>query len=207
MRVIGVTGFQGTGKGVVSRFIAEQAEGTVKLVGFSDALKVLAARSLGFNRPDAELIELMDSLKRSSLVSAFYDETYMPSTQFEDNAVFQNITGRQYLQNLGEEVRRLFGAEAWVDRVLPPVNGPFTHQSALRAMHPGVDVLVLTDLRHVNEAERVKALDGQIWEVLRPGCGPSEHITEQPLPRHLVDKQIHNYGGLIALREKVADAL
>jgi hypothetical protein len=98
----------------------------------------------------------------------------------------------------------VFGESFWVDQVLPPpdVTGrqptPRHARSHLRAAagdHRSVDglkprgnfnTLCVTDVRYPNEAERVLALDGEVWEVVRPGLEPDGHSSEEPLPRELV---------------------
>lgn len=127
------------------------------------------------------------------------------------------ITGRQYLQNFGNDAREVFGTDFWVDQVLtvPVEHCPgmdiYDHRAGnarnMRMRYPGVDVLCLTDLRYPNEAERVKALGGVVWEVLRPGLESDGHPSEQPLPRHLVDLQIVNDGTPQDLFQRVVEAI
>lgn len=208
MKVIGITGCKGSGKGESALQVkALFPDENVKIVGFSDKLKVLAARALGFDRNDGALIALMDSMKRGAGISILYDEPDAPVSPYEDTSVLAYLSGRQYLQEFGNNTRRLLGDEVWINAVLPPVTGPFTHQTALRQMYPDVDVLVIADVRYPNEATRIKAVDGVNWEVLRPGCEPDGHISEKPLSRGLIDWQIDNSGNLENLNHEVEIAI
>lgn len=171
-------------------------------VGFADKLKIHAARSLGrLDLNDQECIDLMDEFKEDGFVVSA-------------GATAGTITGRQYLQNVGNEARKLFGDTFWIDMVLPNVvllegwgEKPEQAHGALTARYPGVDCLCITDLRYPNEAERIKRLGGVVWEVVRPGTGSDGHASEQPLPRHLVDHVIDNSGDLYALEREVERAL
>lgn len=207
MKVIGINGHKGAGKGEVGRLLKEELPGeNVLLLGFADKLKILAAKALGFDRSDEECIDLMNSVKDAAYLSILYDEPDLPSTHIADNSMLHGITGRQYLQFFGDNTRNVLGYDVWVDAVLPGASGPLTHQSALRAMYPNVDYLVFTDLRYRNEAERVLAMDGVNWEILRPGCEPDGHISENKLPRQLIAHQIDNSGNLEHLRDQVRAA-
>lgn len=208
MKVIGITGCKGVGKGesaLQARLLLPDEN--VKIIGFSDKLKVLAARALGFDRPDDELIALMDSMKRGAGISVLYDEPDVPMDPLKDTSVLHYLSGRQYLQQFGNNMRLLLGDEVWINAVLPPVTGPFTYQTALRQMYPDVDVLIIADVRYPNEARRIQALEGVNWEVIRPGCEPDGHISEVPLPRDYIDWQISNSGDISNLSHEVEIAI
>lgn len=202
MRLIGINGYARSGKDTVYEFIEELSTGRVKRVAYADKMKVMAARSLGFERPEGELIELMNSIKLGSTISVFYDEPSNP-TDLADNAVFHHLTGREFIQNFGEDGRRTFGEDFWIDLVLPrPDNA-----ASLDERYFGVNMLVVTDCRHPNEAQRVLDLGGEIWHVVRPGVKSDGHITETRLPVWLIDKTIINDGSLDVLRDRVKEAL
>ena len=201
MRLVGINGYARSGKDTVCAFVEELTEGVFKRAAYADKMKIMAARSLGFDRPEDELIELMDSIKLHGSISTFYDEPANPSTNTEDNAVFHFVTGREFLQNFGEHGRQTFGEDFWIDLVLPP------RFYSLKEPYPGVDVLVVTDCRHSNEARRVLDYDGEIWHVVRPGVESDGHITETRLPAWLIDRTIINDGSLEHLRAQVKEAL
>jgi hypothetical protein len=54
------------------------------------------------------------------------------------------------------------------------------------------DIAVVTDVRFPNEAERIKALGGQVWEIHRGDESCDTHSSETPLPADLIDRTIYN---------------
>lgn len=166
----------------------------------------MAAKALGYQGEDSILIDIMDEFKETGVV--YFDEN--PAGELPDG----QITGREYLQNFGNEARNVFGDTFWIDQVLPQ---PSPHPArdvrvsdnsvALEAKYPDVDVLCITDLRYPNEAQRVNALGGTVWEVLRPGTASDGHVSETPLPAGLVYQQILNVGSLDDLTAEVKIAL
>lgn len=210
MCIIGINGFKRSGKGETGKSIEAQVMvGGVKQVGFADKVKILGARALGFtDRTDEECIALMDIAKEKWLIHMTTEPSpggWLPAFDMGE------ITGRQYLQNVGTEARKIFGDDFWVDQVLPrPVlyaDRDLTHAERLREMHPGVDWLVITDLRFENEAQRVLDLGGEVWRVTRPGTESDGHDSEQRLPDHLVTRELDNSGDLQHLDDEVAEAL
>lgn len=129
----------------------------------------------------------MDKFKETGVV--YFD------ADLRDQRVHAALSGRQYLQNLGNEARTVFGENFWVDQVLPrePLNDTST--------------LVISDVRYPNEAERIRALGGVVWEVVRPGVDSDGHVSEQPLPRELISYQINNNSSLAQLADHVEAAL
>ena len=203
MRLIGINGYARSGKDTVYDFIDKLSSGHVHRVAYADKMKVMAARSLGFDRPVPELLRLMDSIKLGSTISVFYDEPGSPSTDVEDNAVFHHLNGREFIQNFGEDGRQTFGEDFWINLILPKPG----NRCKLTVMYPHTQVLVVTDCRHPNEAQRVIDLDGEIWHVVRPGVESDGHPTEKLLPPWLIDRTIINDGSLDHLRDRVAAAL
>jgi hypothetical protein len=168
---------------------------------------VLAARSLGYlNLSDQECIDLMDEFKEWGDVSAALYGDYGEATW---------VTGREYLQNIGNEARKIFGDSFWIDQVLPaPSRHPdpeirkVENYQAINRMYPDAEYVLIPDLRYPNEAERIQALHGgTVWEVIRPGVESDGHDSEQPLPRNLVDLTINNSGTLDDLRHNVLMAI
>lgn len=207
-RLIGINGLKRSGKDTTAQIVAQEAQGVTIRRAFADKLKIIAAKALGFERSDAALIALMDSMKED----AFFCVTYFEPVGLT-RKVQHDLTGRQYLQWFGEHARTVFGDTFWIDQVLP---NPETHAaysghkpavSALRAMHGQFDTLTVTDVRYPNEAERVLNLGGEVWEVTRPGCESDGHSTEVPLAPELVTVKIKNAGSLDDLRATVGGLL
>lgn len=169
-------------------------------IGFADKLKCLGAKILGYEGTPRDLIAAMDEFKEHGTIRVI------------DVNPLGFITGRQYLQNLGNEARNVFGDTFWIDMVLPqpslhPANRKEDNQIALERMYPDIDVVCVTDVRYPNEAERIRRLGGLVVHVQRPGVESDGHISEQPLPASLIDVRLVNDGTLEDLRDAVEDAL
>lgn len=218
MNLIGINGFKRAGKGEVAAAVLRNAAGLTEDTGFANALKVLGAYSLGFDREADELVDLANSLKIDATITVEYHEP--PRTNAEPYVHEQS--GRGYYQELGTRGRQVLGDDVWVDLVLPrPASfqdvpfedglrkgaEKFANKTSLFKRYPGVDTLTISDLRFENEAERVLALGGEVWEVIRPGTGSDGHASEQVLPRELVSRQIINDGDLALLDSRVQEAL
>lgn len=206
MKLIGINGFKRSGKGEVYNTIVDYAslrEETAKDKGYADKLKQYAALSLGYTGTPQELYEIGDALKLDGVRIAV--ERYASGQgQVRDVLVEEDsITGRQYLQHVGNEARNLFGEFFWVDQVTP-----FDRRTLKQVWEDDryrlPDYAGITDLRYQNEANRVRTLGGIVIEVVRPGVESDGHASEQRLPRHLVDYTIHNDDTLAVLYDKVA---
>lgn len=207
--LIGINGFKKSGKdttfGLIQNLIAAQE--TAKRVAFADKLKQLGALALGFEGTPEELIAHMDDAKDNwelHLMRRESDELFANGLRF-----FHYTSGREYLQDIGNHARRLFGDTFWIDQVLPTPDGVMRQGAppTLGARYPGADIVCVTDVRYANEAERVLALGGEVWEVVRPEATSDGHDSEQQLPRELVTRTIDNSGTLTDLESAVDLAL
>lgn len=205
MNIIAMNGYKRSGKGETANAVEGLVDGLVKQVGFADKLKILGARSLGFvDRTDQECIDLMDIAKDHWLIDVTREGSVDP---FFPTMPMANITGRQYLQWMGTEARKIFGSDFWVDQVLPTPAGSIYDPGALDDMHPSTDWLLITDLRFENEAQRVLDLGGVVWRIHHPATESDGHDSEQTLPDSLVTWEIHNDGTLVDLADKADEAL
>lgn len=107
------------------------------------------------------------------------------------------FSGREFLQRYGTEAHRnIFGTDFWVDAALPKDTD-----------HYG-KLLVFTDVRFPNEAQRIRDLGGEIWHIVRPSMvNGDDHASEQPLDASLVDRTIINDQTLNHFRSEVFDLL
>lgn len=204
-QIIGLNGFKKSGKDTTYSILTNlygDGDAVVQRAAFADKLKIAAGLALGFDRSPLELIELMDTAK-----------DYWDISILDMGREYHTLSGREYLQNFGNRMRELFGDTFWVDQILPNPDtvkqGGVEEQmeAALDWMYPDADCVVITDARYPNEAERVKALGGVVWEVLRPGVTSDGHISEKPLPPYLIDYKIINDGDLDVLEGRVLTAL
>lgn len=126
------------------------------------------------------------------------------------------VSLQQYLQRMLQGARDRWGEDFWTDKLLPideDSGGPAWRDSFLVDLGDDVDVqicladvAVISDLRQVNEAKRVQKLGGVVLELIRPDVDDSYvtgrgHITEQRLPKEVVDHVLPNDGTLDEFKE------
>lgn len=189
MLVIGIHGPSRSGKDTIYRILLEEFP-LIKFErqGFADALKVSAAKSIGLEGSDAELIAKMDRVKESGQI----------------RSPFGTISGRQFLQNYGTEAHReMFGSDFWLDQVIPNINNP---RERYIGFDRTCDVLIIPDVRYQNEVGRVNDAGGQLWKINRNVEG---HTTGHASEGELVarwDRVIDNNGTKDDLRSDVKNA-
>lgn len=203
MNLIGINGFRGTGKDTAYSFIQEAYGPAARRRAFADKLKVMAALALGYEGAPEKLIADMNFLKEDGYVSSFLVRDTFPDQQ--------RITGRRYLQLFGAKAREVFGDSFWVDQVVPLdwATGAllWENETAFNDTYLGEPTYAcVTDVRYPNEAERILALGGVVWQIIRPGIESDGHSSEQPLPLHLVTTVIENNGSLDQYRDTVLGA-
>lgn len=206
MLLIGLHGKKRSGKDTVCDFIKDWGATNnypVQREAFADRLKTSAAHAIGI---------FEDELAWANE----FKETGQILVQSKDvrhgGFAHTTVSGREYLQYYGTEAHReVFASDFWVDAVLPQPTGDKVEDNiALDARYPDASVLIVTDVRFPNEAERIQRLGGEVWQVIRktPGFDQTvdNHASEKPLPVDLVDRTITNNSDLDHLRD-VATAL
>lgn len=97
---------------------------------------------------------------------------------------------RQLLQNVGVAARTHIDEQVWISAVLRTLNKETNY--------------VITDVRFVNEASAIKAMDGKVWRVYRLGIGPvNNHISETELDKISPDKIVLNSSGFDGLEKQI----
>jgi hypothetical protein len=188
MTLIGLNGFKTAGKDTVYEFIRDYYQAadtitTVQRVGFADKLKVVAYDAL-FKHHVAPIEEAAGrEYPAEEKIAVLNESKELPVNEF--------LSVRELLQNLGQAGREHFGETFWIEQAL---NEDVLAQA---------DITVVTDVRYPNEAEYIRALGGEIWEIHRPGLESDGHASEQPLPAGLIDCVVDNSGSLDDLRERV----
>lgn len=166
MRLIGLTGYAGSGKDTAALALTDRG-----WVRASFAAKVYEA-ALAFN-PLVE-IEYNDKLN-----VFFVDENPLPVRYFPLDEVVRAVGWdrakrevphvRQILQRMGDEVGRdVLDPDIWVT-------------IAMRSL-PDVDYVVFTDVRYDNEAHAIRSEGGVIIQIRRPGVGPVNNHPSERLP-------------------------
>lgn len=187
-QIIGLTGPARAGKSTAAATLSEIHLGEAEVKGFSDLVKLSAARSLStvFGPDDVGTAAIrkwandFKTTKRIQIVD-------------EDDEVVHEITGRRFLQCFGTEAHRdVFGHGFWVDQI------DFDPK--------GVDLLIFDDVRFPDEAEAILNRDGIVWRILRDEVAADSHRSEQPLPDDLVTGTILNNGTIEELKRAVRAA-
>lgn len=197
--LLGLNGQIGAGKDAVYERAAILASSldvpAPERIAFADKLKLAAARALGVD------VDLLESMKRDEKarvkLERFRAET---SDHPADPPNFMHsITVREYLQLFGTEVgREVFGDTFWVDQALAP---DLDHTGRL---------IIVTDCRFPNEANRVRELGGLVVRVTNGPLNTEGHASEQVLDPELIDFEIDNSirgDDWVNLDEAVSDTL
>lgn len=203
--LIGLNGRARSGKDTAAAYIRRCCGGSMQRVGFADKLKLSAAFVFGFDPQSVEeAVDIAERIKTSGSVVTTWQEGFRAAQGTHDSRSFgrvpnirsKTISGRELYQRYGTEAHRdVFGRDFWVDALLPqPAHhgGPY----GLQQRFPGIDFIVIVDLRFENEAERVLDLGGYVWRIdadERLGPLPANaHISEQGLPDELTCLTVDN---------------
>jgi hypothetical protein len=186
MKIIGLTGYGYTGKDSVGLVLIRRGW---HRIAFADNVRALALEAnpiigaSGVGRP----IRLADEVEAEG-----WDEAK------------KSPEVRRTLQAIGTGVRKVLGETSWIE-------------AAMRDLDiPGLDLLweegsagvVVTDIRHPNEAEAIRSRGGKIVRVHRPGVGPiNGHETEAGPDLIAADWSIVNEGTLADLDRAVDSTL
>ncbi len=191
--LIGLHGQARSGKDTIYRLIEEDFGGTgVKVTrdAFADRM-ILSMCRLFF--PNADLTFALAWWKWFK-----EDGDIDVAVQAADRLT---IDGRTVGQRYGTESHRhIFGEDFWVDVVLPNwQDDDYGRMDGLTRS----DILVITDVRFENEAERILDCGGCLWRITRPGTPEYEHSSARVLPDEYFTYHIENKTNLDALRAKV----
>ncbi|WP_276972041.1 hypothetical protein [Ferrimicrobium acidiphilum] len=101
---------------------------------------------------------------------------------------------REYLQLLGTSARDILFESVWIDALLSDLDATTSY--------------VITDVRFLNEAEAIRARDGIMVRISRPGVGPvNQHISEIALDDYPFDVYLKNDGSIPNLADQLRNVL
>jgi hypothetical protein len=205
--LVGITGVKRSGKGSVAKFIGEwcaREQLSFAQRGLADEVKWAVAKLFWPSISRDLAVQEMDRLKNTShLVEAYTGHSVDDS--FSE--------WRELLERMGTEVGRSWGEDFWLDLLLPTgvAPGAFHWPAWRESFYVGpeqhADVAVVHDVRFPNEAQRVHALGGKVWHLMRPDHEPYGHASNQDLAAPFADTHIANDGDLNTLRTRVFDLM
>ena len=163
--IIGLTGYAQSGKDTVAKILVEQYG--YERVAFADPIKTLIYK-----------VNPMVGVVANEPV---YLKTMVDQLGWENAKQLPEI--RRLLQELGVSARTMFGPQFWV-------------HEAMKTMlkDPKVDLnYVITDVRFLNEADMIRANNGQIWRIKRIGVDAvNAHVSESQMDDYPVDQIFTN---------------
>lgn len=212
MKILGLTGLEGSGKDTVAGYVKEWGDNlglTVERQGFADILKYSAAVALGMTHEEAGFedglgaLNFINALKeRGSVTVNIPLDAEEKAMGFTDDELPPSMTlsGRQFLRNYGTEAHRdVFGYDFWVDALFKE------YDSVVDDKPNAPDVLVIPDVRFDNEAEAIRRRDGFVWEIHRAVEVEGDHISEAGIDGSLINCSIRNETSLLDLRKATFD--
>ena len=200
MKLIGISGLIGDGKGTVGDLL-EQYYGFTKL-SFADSLKDAVATVFSWPRP---------LLEGDTVDSRVWRDT--PDEWWSNRLNMPNLTPRIVLQQWGTEVcRRSFHDDIWIASLEYKIN---EYQNSKITTN-----IVIPDTRFPNEIDMIRRMGGEVWQVSR-GERPlwfKDYIERDILPNGIhqsewawakshFDQIIKNDGTLDDLKEKIKNLI
>jgi len=176
MRIIGLTGFAGSGKDEAAKVLIK--EFGFKRVAFADPMRDALYKLdpiVGYRSLSGQMVSVRDLVDKEGW----------------DNAKRDHPEIRRLLQVFGTECgREIHGENCWVDAAFRQVEYPHDY--------------VFTDVRFPNEAERIHGEGGMVLNIHRPGVASvNGHISDKGLPSELIDCTLCNDGTLEDLASAV----
>ncbi len=176
--VIGLTGPAGSGKDTVAALLHTHCGAQV--LAFADALRAEIVESfciehVFLTRRETKEHPISALALNRCLDSAFVGRMLMQHHALHPGTVLDldaPRSPRQIMQWWGTEYRRAAQPGYWISKAAQHIHWLHKSQSSR--------LVVITDVRFEDEANLVRNLGGQIWQIKRPGCDvpPSAHVSE-----------------------------
>lgn len=176
--LIAFTGCKGAGKDTAAQWLVESYDFT--RMAFADKVKEAIANLFGIT------VEQVDQFKEIGIDDIALYEVNL----FMRNVAEWTFSWREFMQRFGTEMGRgTFGEDFWILQL----ERAYTE---LQYSSPQEIDVAITDLRFENEAQWLRRMGGFAVEIIRPGYEPDGHLSEEPLPRGLIETQILNNGSI-----------
>lgn len=224
--LVALAGASRSGKGTCASVFAEKAGAlglTTRERQLSGPGKQYVASAFRPDISEEQAIVWFEELKKEHHRVDVVVQTSGSTTRWPKDHADASL--QQYLQRMLQGARDRWGADFWTDKLLPfgfmdlgrageldrKLFGRDPVPNWYRTFFPDVPaaaVAIISDLRQVSEAKRVKELGGIVIELYRPETDDAyitgkDHITEQrlsDLAPDLVDVTIVNRGSLDDLK-------
>lgn len=200
-RLIGLTGANCAGKDTAACMLA----GLIKsynhlpaVVGFADALYEEVAEAFGVTVERLKHRNSKEVPTWELRIVECKDEGFC--NHFEMEMWREHRSPRQILQWWGTEYRRTQQPNYWVQRLQDKVH---------KLQTTGVSHIIVTDVRFADEAESIRAMNGQIWRIHRPNLAVTGtgHVSEVTGKEFDPEATIYNNSTLDALRLQLLQTL
>lgn len=195
-KLIGLAGYARTGKDTVAAYLADRYG--YERRAFADKLRELA---LELDFPFTYVgTDLDPSHIRTTWAQAVKEHGYEKAKE---------RGGRDMLVALGAGCRKVLGPDVWLDALLP--YGDSRVVDPLSTVWLRSAPTVVSDVRYLNEAERIVDLGGEVWYITRPGVEPANDEEQRSIEQLLVHgpwvRELQNWGTVEELHHEVDLAL
>jgi hypothetical protein len=179
LQIIGLTGKAGHGKDTAADLIQEawsQNRGTSSArLAFADALREEVALAFGVDPRMFSDRALKETRLNDLAPKHCLDLGFLAHLQGDGIKLFNDepLTPRFVMQRWGTEYRRATDPDYWIHRAMAQIAD---------WRWRGMSLVVVTDVRFINEAFVLKQAGAQIWRISRPGHPSStsynQHASE-----------------------------
>ncbi|MFM1991309.1 MAG: hypothetical protein RJA99_4266 [Pseudomonadota bacterium] len=195
MKLIGITGFAGSGKDAVCTAIQSRRPMVVR-VAFADALKVECAAAFAADPALFHDPTLKDTATPVLAPTRCVDRAFVHHLG-ATLSWLDSLRPRTVMQQWGD-YRRAQDPDYWTKRLEPIVEA---------ARIAGAAAVIVTDVRFLNEHLWLQMVGGKLWRVVRAGLVPrSGHASEWQLEGVRADLTIRNDYGMDELEARAIAA-
>lgn len=201
LTVIGLTGLAGAGKDTVADLLRTHC--SARTLAFADALRGEVADAFcidsAFLTRRSTKEQPLDALALNNCTDRAFVDRMVVHHMESGNPINPSAprSPRQIMQWWGTEYRRSQNDAYWVSKAHQHISWLSKSEQA--------DLVVLTDVRFVNEANLVRRWGGQIWQIKRPGLGLAHgaHASEVTGDHYAPDAVIVNAHDIRHLQAQV----
>lgn len=198
--IVALTGPAGAGKDTVADYLVSHHSYTK--LAFADALRDEVGRAFDVS---VQLLTQRETKEHPMSALALHrcmDSEFLVSVQHTHGPISLRTprSPRQIMQWWGTEYRRTQNPHYWVDAFMTRF---------IRAQSEGQQRFVVTDVRRANEAELLRELGANLWQITRPGFDPQPgaHSTETTGTEFAPDHQLVNNHSITHLHKQAHAAL